>query len=153
QPALLVDDGQRGAVVLPEDLDGRPPVVVRGQAHELAVHDVGDAQGQRGEQDLPDPKVVDQPAVGLGDVNGSGRLAGAAVGPDVVEDVADGPLPADGDVVGGHQPADGPLGVAEEGPGDVALLRGQQGEEPPGLVAGQLGEQGRAVVGGHLVEQ
>ena len=65
------------------------------EADELAVHHVGDAGVQRGQQDLADPQVVDQPVVGVDDVDDVQRLAVAAVGPDVVEDVPDRPVLAD----------------------------------------------------------
>ena len=64
----------------------------------------------------------------------------------------DGPLLPDRDVVGGHEAADGILGVLQQGLGDRPLLGREEGEEAERPGPGQFLEQGRAVVGGHAVE-
>ncbi len=73
--------------------------------------------------------------------------------PDVVEHLANGPLLADGDVVGRHQPADRFLRVPEERQRDGPFRRREQRQQLAGDLRRQLVEEQRSVVRRHVVEQ
>ena len=107
---------------------------------------------QRGQQDFADSQVVDQPVLVVDDVDDIERLAVAAVGADVIEHMAHGPLLADHDVVGGHQSADAMFAIIEQGAGDDFLLGIEQVDQPLGLLGRKLGKQRRPVIGRHLVQ-
>ena len=71
----------------------------------------------------------------------------------VVQHFANGPVLADGDVVGRHQPADRLLGVAEQRQRDGTLRGRQQRQQLAGGFRGQLLEKQRALVRSHVVQQ
>ena len=87
------------------------------------------------------------------DVDDVERFAVATVLAYVVEDVADRPVLAHGDVVRRHQPADRALGIAEQRHRDGPLLGRQERQQLARRGRRQLLEEHRAVVGRHVVEQ
>jgi hypothetical protein len=106
-----------------------------------------------GEDDAPEPDVVDQDAAVVGDVDPVDRLAVLAVAADVVERAADRPVRADGYVVRRHEPANAALGVAEELSRFSDGLGREQVEQPVRDLAWQLREQVGSVVGREVVQE
>ena len=149
EQAERVDHGHRGPVVAGHLADGFLPVLVRAEADELVVHQVGDGRLGIGEQEPADVDVVEQFAGAVDDVDPVDRLGVVAVAADVVQGVGNGPVRADADVVGRHDAPDGLGVVAEDGLGDLAVERAEAGDQLARDFHGQLVEDGGAVVGVH----
>ena len=71
--------GQRHAVLVLEDRHRRFLVVRCLERHHAVVHQLRDARGRGGEQELPDPHLVDQPPGVVDHVEDRQRLAVVAV--------------------------------------------------------------------------
>lgn len=72
--------------------------------------------------------------------------------PQVLEDLANGPVLFDGHVLGRHPPANRVLGIAEQGDRDLAFLGRQQAQQLLGGGGREFLEQGGAVIRLHLVQ-
>ena len=118
-----VSSHRQGAPVFAaEHLDGGGLRVGGLESHILPVHQVRNAIGQRHDQELADPNVVDQHAVVVDDINHVQCFAVLAVFPNEIEYLLHGPVFLDRNVVRRHQPTNGPWLVAEQRDRFGALL-------------------------------
>jgi hypothetical protein len=151
--AAAVHDGQRVAVVLVHGPHRFFLILVGAEGDEIAVHQRLDAGGGIGEEDLAEAEVVEEDAVGIGDIDDVDGFGIASVPANVVHGLGDGPLGAELDVIGGHEPPDALFGVAEYGLHFAAVLGTERADQPLGDFGGKLIDEAGAVVGVHGLDE
>ena len=141
------------AVVFAENLQRLLAVVVRGKRGEVAIHQCADLRLRRREQEAAHADIIEQATGLVGHIDHVERLAIVAMGADVIERLAHGPVGAHGDIVERHHPADTVLRVGQQILGDLALLGRKQRDQLHGEIERQAVKEGRAVVWRQIVQQ
>src|SRR5581483_299464 len=106
-----------------------------------------------GEDDLPDPDVIDKDALFVDDIDDVYRFAIFSHFPDMVDHLPDGPVLLDGDIIRRHQPADAAFRVTQQRKGDLSFLRVQRPDQLLHHFTGQLFQEGGPVIRGEVVQQ
>jgi|GEM_PF-4292149 len=151
-----VDDGHRDDCdrVASERDDRGLLFIGRGERQVAAFEQARDGLRWFGGDDVLETDPIQQPTRAVHNIELVERdpLAIATDAAQMGQDLGHGPGVLDGHIVGGHQPTDRALGIAEKVRSDLAFLRREQSEQPLGRLRGEFFQQRGPVVRGQRVE-